>query len=323
MRQQYRLIKLTMAICVMLLSVVSTTVSFAASKHNLRKVVIVIDPGHGGKDPGAIAVNKMYEKNVTLSVAKDVAKLINHTFGMKAVLTRSSDKYLSLYQRLWTTRKHKADYFIAIHADAAENRLAHGATVYAISNKAANVVVRRWLTVPKNHEELMGGIDLQDKNPNLKKTLVSLAQNANTARSISFANSILTHLDDVTKLRHKAVSKADFLVLKQPDIPSVLVECGYLSNKVDAANLGSAAYREKIAKAVYQGIKEYVYSHPPRYSAIDAAIRGKITVKVKRGDSLSRLASHYHVSVKQLMSNNHLRNANIRVGQTLRIPGVV
>ncbi|MDF1759692.1 MAG: N-acetylmuramoyl-L-alanine amidase [Coxiellaceae bacterium] len=234
--------------------------------YKLRQVVIVIDPGHGGKDPGATGRRGTHEKNVVLSISRQLQRLINQQRGFKAVLTRTGDYYLPLRRRLAIARKYKADMFIAVHADAFKNRKAHGASVYALSERGATSEAARWLAQRENKSELMGGVDLSDKGHLLRSVLIDLSQTATISASLKIGNDMLHSLRSVTALHHSSVEQAAFVVLKSPDIPSLLVETGFISNRHEENNLRSRRYQKRIANALMRGIKRYFVTYPPRHT---------------------------------------------------------
>lgn len=229
-----------------------------------KDVVIVIDPGHGGKDTGAIGQRGSYEKNDVLAISKQLQNLINHQKGFKAVLTRRSDYYLTLRQRLNLARRYKADMFIAIHADAFRNHQARGASVYALSGRGATSEAARWLAERENQSELMGGVELNDKDNMLKSVLLNLSQTATIQSGLTVGYQLLISMGRICPLHHRKVEQAAFVVLKSPDIPSVLVECGFISNGQEESRLANYNYQRQIANALSQGITSYFKLNPPR-----------------------------------------------------------
>lgn len=224
-----------------------------------RPFTVVIDAGHGGKDPGALGKSGSKEKDVVLAIAKKLAKKINQSPHMRAVLTRDGDYYLALRQRLKLARKDKADLFIAIHADSYFDNSAMGASVYALSQKGATNEAARWLAQRDNYDEL-GDVDLgelKDRSTMVRSVLIDLAQTATIQDSMRLGNEMLNALDDVSLLRYKHVEQAPFVVLKSPDIPSILVETGFISNPREEQNLNSPAYQARIAAALWQGVQKY------------------------------------------------------------------
>lgn len=304
---------------------------FQKKKHNdsivkksLRNVVIVIDPGHGGKDPGATGAHGTHEKSVVLKISMHLYRMLNKLPGFHAVLTRRGDYYLKLRQRLKIARKDRADMFVAIHADAWKNRDAHGVSVFALSRRGATSEAARWLAARENQSELMGGVDLQDKSSLLKSVLINLSQVATIRSSLLIGESVMKSVSKVATLHHKRVEQAAFVVLKSPDIPSLLVETGFISNPKEERLLKSGRYQQRLAHAIMIGIKSYFEKHPPRYTYLyakkhHALIQHKRYYQVKKGDSLGEIAQHFGVSLSSLINWNHLRKTEISVGQQLLI----
>lgn len=229
-------------------------------KAAIKKIVVVIDPGHGGKDTGAIGVNGIREKDIVLSISKQLAVMINAQPDMKAELTRDGDYFVQLRGRLRLAHKGKGDLFVAVHADSYFTDHASGATVYALSQNGATNEAARWLARRDNYSEL-GNVnlgDLGDQSIELRSVLLDLAQTESIKESLRLGKNILDQLDDVTRLRHERVEQAPFVVLKSPDIPSVLVETGYISNPKEELRLRDRQYQHKIALALFKGIKQYV-----------------------------------------------------------------
>lgn len=230
-----------------------------------RPVTVVIDPGHGGHDPGARGLGGVREKNIVLSIAMRLADEINRTPGMRAVLTRKGDYFVPLRGRLHLARRGRGDLFVSIHADSWFERDASGASAYALSHHGATSEAARWLAGRENDSELAGVNlkDLGDQSAVLRSVLIDLAQTATIRDSLHLGSSILESLDTVTDLHYKHVEQAPFMVLKSPDIPSVLVETGFLSNTKEAMRLRSPAYQTRIAHAVFVGIRDYLKKYPP------------------------------------------------------------
>jgi N-acetylmuramoyl-L-alanine amidase len=224
-----------------------------------RKFTIVIDAGHGGKDTGAIGPNALREKDVVLAIAIKLARKINSSSNMRAVLTRNGDYYVPLRQRLKLARKGDADVFVAIHADAYYRMDAKGSSVFALSQRAASSEAARWLAQTENHTEL-DGVEfnqLKDRSTMLRSVLIDLAQTVTIQDSVRLGGSVLDALRDIGPLHYKKVEQAPFIVLKSPDIPSILVETGFISNPREAARLGDSRYQQQIANAIYQGLTRY------------------------------------------------------------------
>jgi N-acetylmuramoyl-L-alanine amidase len=234
-----------------------------------RKVIVVIDPGHGGKDPGATGGHGTHEKNVVLAISKDLQKDINRIPGFKAVLTRTGDYFIPLRGRLAIARRYKADMFIAIHADAYRNHTAHGVSVFALSRRGATSEAARWLAARENKSELMGGVDLYDKSHMLKSVLINLSQTATIRTSLQIGTDLVRNIGRFAHLHHGyRVEQAAFVVLKSPDIPSLLVETGFISNPQEERRLVSHRYQNRLAQSMANGITEYFESRPPRGTAL-------------------------------------------------------
>lgn len=236
----------------------------------LRDVIVVIDPGHGGKDPGTTGPGGVEEKNVTLAIGKDLDKLVNATPGMTAKMTRTADYYVSLRQRLAIARKDHGDIFIAIHADAFKDPNAIGAAVFALSLHGASSEAARWVAKKENYSEL-GGVNLNampDQSNMLRWVLIDLSQAATIKASVELGTYVIQGLGRVTQLHYPSVQQAPFMVLKSPDIPSILVETGFLSNPYEEARLKTPAYQHKIAGALMYGINQYFAYHAPPHTYI-------------------------------------------------------
>jgi N-acetylmuramoyl-L-alanine amidase len=240
-----------------------------------RDVVVVIDPGHGGKDPGAKGCNGTQEKDVVLAIAKRLQAHINQQPGFRAVLTRKGDYYLGLRERLAIAREYRGDMFIAIHADAHEHLDACGIGVYALSQRGATSEAARWLAQRENQSELVGGVDLTDKDHVLKSVLIDLSQTQSITASLHMGSVLLENLGKFAPLHHPNVEQAAFVVLKSPDIPSLLIETGFISNTREERRLRNPLYQEQIAGALLLGIKNYFVQHPPRGSSLALMARGR------------------------------------------------
>ena len=230
-----------------------------------RDVVVVIDPGHGGKDPGATGYHGTHEKNVVLAISKDIQRDINGTPGFKAILTRTSDYFIPLRGRLAIARNNKADMFVAIHADASPDNTAQGVSVFALSERGATGEEARWLASRENKSELMGGVSLDDKSNMLKSVLINLSHSATVQSSLQIGEDLTQNIGRFEELHHgHRVEQAAFVVLKSPDIPSLLIETGFISNINEEARLNNSMYQHQLAQAIAQGICEYFRAHPPR-----------------------------------------------------------
>ena len=223
----------------------------------LKDIVIAVDAGHGGDDPGARGPKGTQEKIVTFAIANKLATLINGQPGMKAVLVRKGDYYVGLRNRMQIARAAKADLFISIHADAFDNSDVRGASVYTLSRNGASSEAARWLANSENASDLIGGVSLDDKEDVLASVLLDLSQSATQEASVNVAGHVLRHFHQICELHKGAVQKAGFLVLKSPDIPSILVETAFISNPLEERNLRSTGYQSKIANAIFKGVRNY------------------------------------------------------------------
>jgi N-acetylmuramoyl-L-alanine amidase len=361
------------------------------ASNGMRDVIIAVDPGHGGEDPGAKGPGGLYEKNVTLAIAKELVKLINDTPGYSAFLTRSSDYYVSLRGRTQIARNKGADLFVSIHADAFKDPRAQGAGVFALSQRGATSETARWLAQSENDADLVGGVNLGDKDPMLQEVLLDLSMTATVATSLDMGDKVIGQMKKFTKMHRGFVEQAGFAVLKNPDIPSLLIETGFITNPQEAKNLSNPKFRSTMAKGIFSGIDSHFRAKPPMDTALAAARGGKVsqtmdkalpvmeksippvekasakpalemkepaevvvrrdssadrkaldeiddmekllannsakkasrkTVKhvVKKGDTLSSIASKYKVSMVALRDYNKLRDQQVKIGQTIQIP---
>ncbi len=293
----------------------------------IRDVIIAIDAGHGGDDPGAVGSGRLYEKDVVLGIAKRLHVLFEQEPGFRAKLIREGDYYVALRKRTEIARGSQADVFLSIHADAFKTPKASGASVYAISQKGATSEAARWLAEKENRADLIGGVgsvSLDDKDDLLAGVLLDLSMTASLSFSLEMGNLVLENLKKVNKLHKKTVEQAAFAVLKSPDIPSLLIETGYISNPAEARKLATKSHQKKLANAIFKGVKVAMQSNPPNGSYLAWVKQGKggdaLTHVIERGDTLSEIASRYRVSFKKLKNINGLRNDTIRIGQTLKIP---
>lgn len=228
-----------------------------------REFLVAIDAGHGGDDPGAISHRKhLREKDVVLSVAKTLQTMINAQPNMRAILIRNGDYFVGLRKRMELAREQGADLFISVHADSFNDPRASGASVFVLSEKGASNEAARWLAERENRADLVGGISLEDKGDILASVLIDLSQTASQTASYELAGHLLGQLGRITDLHHKTVQHAGFMVLKSPDIPSVLVELGFLSNPKGEDKLGSSSHQKALATALLAGVKSYAAKRP-------------------------------------------------------------
>lgn len=286
----------------------------ASPRDQTRDLVIAIDAGHGGDDPGAIGRKKTREKDVVLSIAKRLAALVEKEPGMRPILIREGDYYIGLRQRIEKARKHKADLFISIHADAFKNHSASGSSVYVLSRRGASSEMARVLAARENAADLVGGVSLDDKDDLLREVLLDLSQTATLEASFSVAGNMLGELQQLGKTHKRTVQQAGFVVLKSPDIPSLLVETAFISNPAEENKLRDSRHQQRLAQAMLRGIRDYFAKHPPPDTGVSRQY------VVKSGDTLSDIAQQFRVSLNDLRGYNGLKSDTVRVGSTLRIP---
>ena len=235
----------------------------AVTPRRERLIIVAIDPGHGGEDPGAIGRSGSYEKNVTLAISRKLKARIDREPNMRAVLTRDDDYYMPLHMRVIKARRVKADLFVSVHADAFIRPHARGSSVFALSERGATSAAAGWLAKKENDADLIGGVNLDIKDPYLKQTLLDLSQTATINDSLKLGKAVLSELGGINTLHKPHVEQAGFAVLKAPDIPSILVETAFISNPEEEKRLKSDAYQAKMAEAIFQGIKRYFAANPP------------------------------------------------------------
>jgi N-acetylmuramoyl-L-alanine amidase len=233
-----------------------------------RMATIVIDPGHGGEDPGARGRRGSREKDITLTIATRLKALVDAEPDMRAVLTRDADFYVPLQVRVDKARRVKADLFVSVHADAFIRPDARGSSVFALSERRATSEAARWLAKKENEADLVGGVNIDIKDKYLAQTLLDLSQTATIDHSLRLGNSVLGELGQVNTLHKGSVEQASFAVLKSPDVPSILVETAFISNPDEEKRLNDEAYQDQLARAILSGIKRYLAKHPPRPSPV-------------------------------------------------------
>lgn len=297
----------------------------APSTRQQRQIVIAIDPGHGGEDPGAIGPSGTREKQVVWGISKELARIIDQDPAFKPVLTRTGDYYIGLRQRVDVARRARADLLVSIHADAYRLPQPQGSSVYVLSQRGATSESARWLADSENRADLIGGVEgvltLGDKDETLAGVLVDLSMTATLSESLKVGSRVLKNLGQVNRLHKRDVEQAGFLVLKSPDMPSMLIEAGFISNPQEEKRLRDLAYQRKLAQQIAAAIKEYFIENPPpntRLSNLQAHQPKAYTIR--RGDTLSEIARQQGVDIGELRKINNLNNDVIQVGQRLRIP---
>jgi N-acetylmuramoyl-L-alanine amidase len=375
---------------------VSPVKKVAPPQNKARTLIVAIDAGHGGEDPGATGARKNREKTVVLAIARELQAMLQKDPAFTPFMVRTGDYYVGLRERSDKARAANADLFVSIHADAFKNPAAHGASVYVLSDRGATSETARWLADTENAADLIGGVSLDDKEDHVRMTLLDLSMTYQRNASMGVASSILGHMGSFARLHKKSVEQAAFVVLKSPDMPALLVETGFISNPEEEAKLITAAYQRKMAGAILAGIKEYFSKHPPTSApqpvlrqatqeelpepvvllasnsatAAPSAATGQqagsvvpadmvarpplnpvtlpkpassqaavaktaatktdsaatpqkatvMTYVIRRGDTLSEIASENGVAIAELRRVNGLRSDQIRIGQTLKIP---
>lgn len=296
-------------------------VAKSVSNTGNRNIIVAIVAGHGGDDPGSIGAAGTYEKKVTLKIAKKLAALVNRKKGMKAVMIRSGDYYVNHNRKTELARKSKADLLISIHADAFTSSKPSGASVLVQATRRADSEFARWIQNREKNSELLGGAGetiKKTKDNNLAIALADMKKEHTMGSSYEFATHVVKQLKKVTKLHKKKPERLSLAVLKSSDIPSVLVETGFISNPQEEKRLNNSKHQQKLAKAIFTAVDNYFSQNPPDGTLIaNTRIRQH---KISRGESLSVVAQRYKVSVKQLKIANNLKSNVVRIGQTLKIP---
>jgi len=284
-----------------------------------RDVVVAIDAGHGGEDPGAMGPKRTHEKDVVLAIARELKKAIDAKPGMRGVLVRDGDYYLPLRERYEKARRNRADLFVSVHADAFKNPKVSGGSVFVLSSRGASSEFARRLATSENNSDLVGGVTLNDKDEMLASVLLDLSQSATMEASNLVAQNVFASMTEFGKTHKKSVESANFLVLKSPDVPSILVETAFISNPSEEKRLRDPAWQKRMASAIARGVQDYFFLSPPPGTWI-AANRQPLRHRVVRGDTLGDIANRYQVTVYSLRRANDLQGDVIRVGSELLIP---
>lgn len=301
---------------------VKRTVKHINDQHQ-RDIVIAIDAGHGGEDPGASGPNRLREKHVVLEIAKELNYLFKMERGYEPVMIRTGDYYVSLSKRRDLARESQADLMVSIHADAFKDHRAHGTSVYALSRRGASSAMAQVLAEDANNSDLVGGVSLKDKDDVLAGVLADLSMAASLDASLKVGLDVVKSMGSIARLHSSKVEQANFAVLRSPDVPSILVETGFISNPAEARKLSTRGYQRSMARAIYNGITGHFSKSPPpdTYLAWQKRNRGsEVEYTIARGDTLSDIAQRYQVSVADIRRHNDLPSNVIRVGQKIRIP---
>ncbi|MFA0647378.1 LysM peptidoglycan-binding domain-containing protein [Vibrio cyclitrophicus] len=292
-----------------------------------KDILIVIDPGHGGEDPGSIGPSRKYEKNATLSISKKLAAQLNAVPGIKTRLTRNADYFVNLNRRVAIARENEAHLLISIHADAFTTPQPRGGSVFVLNTRRANTEISRWIENKEKQSELLGGSgaaftgNIDDKNVN--QTLLDLQFSHSQKEGYKLATAILSEMGKVAKLHNSKPINTSLAVLRSPQIPSVLVETGFISNPTEEKLLFQRSHQDKLARAVTKAVVKYLKANPPEGIILSNATSSTGSVsqhKVSRGESLSVIASKYGTSTQALMKLNNLKSSSLAIGQVLKIP---
>jgi N-acetylmuramoyl-L-alanine amidase len=290
----------------------------STKKQQLRNVIVAIDAGHGGKDPGATGSKGTMEKTVTLQMAKKLQSIINAQQGMEAVLTRSSDRFMHLRERINKARDSHADMFISLHADSFPDPRARGSSVYALSVDGASSETARLLADKENAADLLfGDVSVSVDDKMVKEVLLDLSLTGTIQSSIDIGDEVLDQIKNVNQVHKKKVQQAGFAVLKAPNIPSILLETAFISNPREEKNLRNTAHQKKVANAIGRGVSNYFARMAPPGTWLSASAA---EYKVRSGDTLSEIADRYNTSVKNLRARNALYTSDLSAGQVLKIP---
>lgn len=305
-------------------SVAPSVVLNADNNNRDRDIIVAIDAGHGGNDPGSIGRAGTYEKHITLSIAKYLEKLVNDEPGMRAVMTRNGDYYVALNKRPEIARKSKADLLISIHADAFTAPGPRGGSVWVLSMRRADTELGRWLERSERHSELLGGaaevISDNASERYLAETILGLSMDHSMSTSYDLSRKVISEMKSVTQMHKNTPQAASLAVLTAPDIPSILVETGFISNPQEEKNLNWSTYRKKLASSMFSAIKSYFRQVPPDGTLWASQKMTNRTHKVRSGESLSLLAQRYNVKISSLKAVNNLSSDTVRIGQVLTIP---
>ncbi|MDO6682397.1 N-acetylmuramoyl-L-alanine amidase [Oceanobacter sp. 5_MG-2023] len=292
-----------------------------------RDIIVAIDAGHGGEDPGASGSKGTQEKHVVLAIAKELQALLKKEAGFTPFMVRTGDYYIGLRERTEKARSANSDFLVSIHADAFMQASANGSSVYVLSDRGATSETARWLADKENNADLVGGISLEDKDDHLKMTLLDLSMTYQRNSSKRIGADILGYMKKISYLHKRQVEEAAFVVLKAPDIPALLVETGFISNPEEERKLGTRKYQRQMATAIFNGIKDYFSEHPPSGTLLEAQRQrnqgsGAHSYVIRSGDTLSDLAIKHGVGLNELRRVNGLNSDQIRIGQTIKIPGL-
>lgn len=286
-----------------------------------RDVVIAIDAGHGGEDPGALGPRGIKEKDVVLAIAQELEKILTATPGYSPLMVRTGDYYLNLRERAYRAEMAKAELFVSIHADAFKHPSASGGSVYTLSAHGASSTTAQWLANKENRSDTIGGVELDKIAEDVREVILDLSITYKQKESEPLGKEVLRSMGKITKLHKRNVEEAGFAVLKGASASALLIETGFISNPQEAKQLASSAYQRKMAQAIFEGINTYYSAHPPDGTRLAKNKKNKPSVYfVKPGDTLSQIARKHKVTLREVRQLNKLNQDILKVGQQLLIP---
>lgn len=302
-------------------SAVKNPMGIIRSSKGHREFIIALDAGHGGEDPGAVGRRfRTHEKDIVMSVARKLQASINRHPDMQAVLIRQGDYFVNLRDRVKLARRFGADMFISLHADSFNDPKAKGASVFVLSDRGASSEAARWLAEKENRSDLIGGVKLDNKSNVLASVLLDLSQTATQVGSEELAQKVVGALGRVTGLHHRSVQRAGFVVLKSPDIPSILVELGFLSHPKGEEELRHPRHQQVLADAIRDGIENYIKPKPKPFMEPQSAWLTRQRHVVRPGDTVVSISSQYNVPIEKLKQMNSLNETGLKAGQKIIIP---
>ncbi|MBE0483595.1 MAG: N-acetylmuramoyl-L-alanine amidase [Bacterioplanes sp.] len=287
-----------------------------------RDIIIAIDAGHGGEDPGAIGPNRLMEKHAVLAIAKELERLVRQEPGFTPFMIRTGDYYISLRDRTRKATEAKADFLISIHADAFKHPSARGGSVFVLSERGASSESAKFLADRENESDIMGGV-LASRENYLVQTLMDMQMTHYRKESRMLGADVLGRMGQVARLHKSEVEEAGFMVLRTPSMPAILVETGFISNPEEARKLATERYQKNMARSLFEGIRNYFQAHPTEGSLLASLKQQSLSQQthiIRRGDNLSTIAQRYGVSVGQIKQANNLTSDRLHVGQELKIP---
>lgn len=299
-----------------------TAQEISRPSHQLRDIIIAIDAGHGGEDPGAIGPNRLMEKHAVLAIAKELERLLRQEPGFVPFMIRTGDYYIGLRDRTRKATEARADFLISIHADAFKHPSASGSSVFVLSDRGASSESAKFLADRENESDIMGGV-LASRENHLVQTLMDMQMTHYRKESRMLGSEVLGRMGQVARLHKNEVEEAGFMVLRTPSMPAILVETGFISNPQEARKLATDSYQKSMARSLFEGIRHYFREHPTEGSLLASLKQQSLSERthvIRRGENLSTIAQQYGVPINQLKQSNNLTTDRLRVGQELKIP---